>query len=225
MPQVSELHTNWSAGELSPLMRGRVDFARYKNGAKRIENMVVLLTGGLQKRMGFRYVASTKLPARAARLAPFIFRSVDALVLEIGHEYIRFYKNGARVEVASVPVEVTTPYQEADVFQLRLVQKNDVVYILHRSYATRKLERLSDTEWILALVGFDPPPSTERGFMPATILTLSALTGTGVTATTSGATWLTTDVNRTITSGVGRAVIRTVASTTSATVDILEAFT
>lgn len=210
---------------MSPLMRGRVDFQRYQRGARVIENFVVLLQGGLQKRPGSRYVATVKTPTTAVRLESFIFRSVDALVLQIGHEYIRFCKNSAQVESPpGTPVEVVTPYQAWDVFALRLTQKNDVVYITHQAYAPRKLQRLSDTSWQLTLVSPQPPPTSEAGRLPGAALTLGAVTGSGITCTAASAAFLASDVDREIVAGAGRAVITAFTSPTVVTLDILDAF-
>lgn len=41
------IKTNFTAGEVSPRLMGRVDIARYANGAKVIENAVVVVQGAL----------------------------------------------------------------------------------------------------------------------------------------------------------------------------------
>jgi hypothetical protein len=41
------IKTNFTAGEVSPRLMGRVDIARYANGAKIIENAVVVVQGVL----------------------------------------------------------------------------------------------------------------------------------------------------------------------------------
>ena len=38
MPRLTLIQTNFTAGEVSPRMLGRVDIARYQNGAEVIEN-------------------------------------------------------------------------------------------------------------------------------------------------------------------------------------------
>lgn len=224
MPRVNLVQGNFSAGETSQLLTGRVDYARYQHAAKTLENFLVLLTGAIQKRPGSRYVATTKSPSSATRLAPFIFRNVDALVLEIGASYIRFYSNGVRVESGGTPVEVSTPYAAADVFQLRLTQKNDVVYITHQSYAPRKLQRTSNTSWQLNTVVPNPPPTYEAGRMPSIVLTLGAVSGSAVTVTAASAAFLASDVDREIVSGAGRGIITGFTSTTVVTLRIVDTF-
>ena len=49
---------------------GRVDIARYANGAKQIENAVCVVQGGVMRRPGTRYAAAAKYGDRGARLIP-----------------------------------------------------------------------------------------------------------------------------------------------------------
>lgn len=52
-------------------------------------------------------------------------------------------------EVAEI-VEVTTPYTEAQLFDIDYVQTTDTVYIVHSSHQPRKLTRSSHTAWTLS---------------------------------------------------------------------------
>lgn len=77
---------NFTAGEISPLMLGRVDFDRYKNGCKRMRNMVALTQGPATRRSGFKFIYSlTDLGINPAnpkvRLIPFIFNESQAYTL------------------------------------------------------------------------------------------------------------------------------------------------
>lgn len=51
-------------------------------------------------------------------------------------------------------LEVTTPYQEADLYQIQIETIRDVVYIVHPDYAFRKLVRYADDDWRLELVDY-----------------------------------------------------------------------
>src|SRR3546814_2924492 len=54
MPKTAIIQTDFSAGELTPRMKGRVDTSRYQKGAETIENAVVAVHGGVDRRGGFR---------------------------------------------------------------------------------------------------------------------------------------------------------------------------
>ena len=53
---VSMIMTNFSAGELSPRLGGRVDLAKYSNGLSLLENMFTHPHGGASRRTGFRFI-------------------------------------------------------------------------------------------------------------------------------------------------------------------------
>ncbi|SDL07847.1 hypothetical protein SAMN05660337_2004 [Maridesulfovibrio ferrireducens] len=53
---VSLIMTNFSAGELSPRLGGRVDLAKYSNGLAVLENMYTHPHGGASRRTGFRFI-------------------------------------------------------------------------------------------------------------------------------------------------------------------------
>lgn len=50
--------------------------------------------------------------------------------------------------------EIPTPYAEANLFALHYVQSQDVLTIVHPSYAPRELRRYSATKWVLATISF-----------------------------------------------------------------------
>ena len=139
----------FNAGELSPMMNPRYDLEKYNGGCETLTNMVVLPYGGITKRPGTYYVASTKNNAYA-RLIPFVYSSSVSFVLEFGNGYIRFFKNGEPVETSvGIPYEVETTYVTSDLDTLTYVQSADVMFICHKNYATRKLSRYADINWTL----------------------------------------------------------------------------
>lgn len=223
MATATLLKNTFSAGELSPLMVARSDFARYPAGAQTLENWVVLLQGGVRTRYGTRYVVATKFPTRLSLVRPFEASGTEAYVLEVGHLYVRFCKNGAQIQSLSVPVEVATPYEEGQLRGLRTAQANDVLILAHGSHPPAQLSRTSDTVWSYKPIVFDPPPLYEAGITPAATLTPSATTGS-VTLTASAGVFLRADVDRQIQAGDARAVITAYTSDTVVTATVLSAF-
>ena len=101
--------------------------------------------------------------------------------------------------------EIESDYAAADVFDLKFTQSNDVLYIAHPNYKTKKLLRYGDTDWqfkdLDLLDGpYFTPNSTQTTFTPG------AATGDGVT--------LSVGPNRTITNAVdnGSGLIRITAT-------------
>lgn len=183
--------TNFTAGELSPRMKGRGDVARYQNGAETIENGIVVVHGGVVRRQGTRYLATAKLSGdRDVRLIRYVYAVDQAYVLEFGHLYIRFF-DGATGSVimdpaTSLPFEVVSPYAESQLSNVRTKQSADLMFLYHPEVPTQQLQRLTPMLWVLRPVQWVTEPFAEIGHAPNAALGLTDTTiGTGRTFSTS----------------------------------------
>lgn len=226
MPRVTIMQTNFTAGEVSPRLLGRVDIARYANSAKTIENAIPVVHGGVIRRPGKRFVAAAKIAAKKGRLIPYVFNEEQAYMLEFGDQYLRFYKDGAQIlDGDENPYELATPYTETMLSGIDFVQGADTMFLAHSSVPIYRLRRLDHDDWSLAPAPFVVVPFAEIGFRPATTLALSnASVGTGRTLTAGAATFLASDVGREVWAGAGIAKITAVNSATVAIANIGIAF-
>lgn len=227
MAKTRPLWTNFSKGELSPLLEAANDLAAYFEGGSTIENFRLLRQGGITRRAGTRMIAEARYSNKDAILVPFEFSVDDTYILELGDGYFRVYKNKAQVLSGGVPLTVTAPYAEADVRTVHYTQSADVLFCFHGSYQQRKIGRVSDTNWTVRPQAANPPPSYEKDTDISggvATLTLGAISGTGVIVTASASSFLPADDGRQIISGAGRAIITTYTSATQVTVDILDEF-
>jgi hypothetical protein len=216
MARSAPIFTNFTAGELSPLLEGRVDLQKYPNGCKTLENMIVQKHGPASRRGGFYFSAEVKDSTKKTRILPFEFSATQAYILEFGDEYVRFYKNYGQIqsgpfsEVFSAEFnrggayEIATPYLEAELFELVITQSADVLYIAHENHEPRTLSRSGDTNWVLDIIQFLDGPYDAVNATDTTF-GLSATSGTGITITASAVTgindgdgFLSTDVGRLI---------------------------
>lgn len=204
MPKVTPIQTNFTGGEISPRLLGRVDLTKYTSSVQRCENFIVFPHGGMTKRSGTRYIAPVKDSTKYTKLVPFVFSTVQAYILEFGENYIRFYRNEGQIynTLGTAPYEIITPYSAADLEQLDFTQSADILYLLHPNYAPRKLSRTGHTQWSLSLINFIDGPFG-RINTEATTLTPSAVSGSSVTLTASstiginnGQGFLSTDIGR-----------------------------
>lgn len=308
---------DFSGGEFSPLLKGRVEAERYATGLDTLENYVPLLQGPLVRRPGSIYRGySADVGNVTGRLHGFQFSTTQAYMLVFTNNKIQIYfsdgtpvvaaaqsitgitqanpavvtysgadnyangdevilsgivgmteLNGRRFIVANVDtgantfeltttgganvnstgytayssggsveeiVTVTTTYTTAQLFDLKLVQSADVLYIVHPSHAPAKLTRTSHVAWTLADVSFVDGPYDILN-PTSTTITPSATTGSGITLTASAVTGInddtgfqTTDVGRMVrlrhTSTWGYAVITGHTSTTIVTADVVKDF-
>ena len=239
---------SFGRGVLDPTLHARTDLEGYRTGLSVLRNMVVMRSGGVQNRAGFKFLAPTKFATTAAssvRIIPFIFNTDDgnAYAIEVGDLYMRFYKNGAQIRKTAVNIsgitaanpgvittgaahglvageefyvsgivgmkelngrwfkagtvggggttvelldrdsaninttsyttyvsggtteevfELTTTYDEDDVFDLKYSQLNDVMILTHPTYPVRSLVRSSDTSWTISDTLFGPGKSAPR---------------------------------------------------------------
>lgn len=148
MPKVSPLQGNFSGGEFSPLIRGRVDLDKYRTGLDVCKNYVPLLQGPLLRRPGTKFVGEVRDSAKRTRIIPFQFSTEQAYVLEFGHQHLRVYKDHGRVMADPDNIyDIGTPYTEDEIFDLDFVQSADVMYITHKGHSPYKLERFGHSMW------------------------------------------------------------------------------
>ena len=196
MSRSTPLQTNFTGGEISPRLYGRVDLQKYATSLERRENFIIFPQGGTTKRSGTRYITSTKFADKKCKLIPFIFSTEQAYMLEFGDLYVRFYRdesvllNGA----GTAPYELITPYGEDDLDSLDFTQSADVLYLVHKDYAPRTLNRLGPTNWSLDLFDFKDGPYLDINTSAVTT-SVSATTGSA-TVTASGGIFASTDVGR-----------------------------
>jgi len=147
---------SFTTGELSPSLYGRIDLARYYTALKTCRNFIVRPYGGVMNRSGSYFAGSVKDHARKTRLIDFQVSTTQTYALEFGHNTLRFFSGGALVvypvghESAGEPVELATPWGEADIFALKVTQSIDVMTLCHPDYRTRQPSRFSHTDWTLA---------------------------------------------------------------------------
>lgn len=154
MPIQTPILNNFTAGELTPLLNGRVDFAKYSNGCSQLENFKVFPQGGIARRGGTQYINDVKDQTKATRIIPFEFSTTQTYILEFGHNYIRFFKDLGRIESGGSPVEVATTYTETEIFDLQFAQSADTLYIVHKDHTPAKLTRSSHINWALTNITF-----------------------------------------------------------------------
>lgn len=156
------IKTNFTAGEISPRLMGRVDIARYANGAKIIENAVCVVQGGVVRRPGTRFAAAAKYGDRTARLIPYVFNRSQAYILEFGDGYLRIYQNGRQlVNDDNTPYEIASPYTVDMLSEVNYVQGADTMFLVHQSVPPHRLQRKGQTDWVLEVAPFIVEPFDE----------------------------------------------------------------
>lgn len=192
--------TNFTAGELSPQLDGRVDIEMYFRGVRRLENMLPRPYGGAFRRPGTYFCNEAKSSSKKSRVISFIFSDVQAYVIELGDYYMRFYMDHGQIQkasasawvtstgyvvgnyvtqgglmyycttahtsgtfatdlsagnwVAQTAYEIPTPWSKDEIWDVQFAQSFDVMYLVHPSYAPRKLTRTGHDAWTLTTPTF-----------------------------------------------------------------------
>ena len=223
MARVAVQLTNFTGGELSPRLDGRNDLAKYSTGCKTLENMIVYPHGSAARRSGTQYVAEVKDSSKETRLIPFEFSTTQTYILEFGNQYIRFYKDNGQILSGGSAYEISSPYLEAELFDIKYAQSADVMYICHPNHAVRKLSRTGHTAWTLTEVDFQNGPFMDHNISTTTLTPSHTAVGSSGNLTLSSTTgvnndqgWLSTDVGRLVHFKDGHYKITSVTSTTVA---------
>ncbi len=230
MARVAVQLTNFTGGELSPRLDGRNDLAKYSSGCSTLENLIVYPHGSAARRPGTNFVAEVKDSTKKTRLIPFEFSTTQTYMLEFGNLYIRFYKDNGQILSGGSAYEISTPYLEAELFDLKFAQSADVMYICHPNHEVEKLSRTGHTSWSLTDVDFTKGPFLDPNTTTTTLTPSNAATGSrtitasAVTGINGGSGFLTTDIGRQIHFNDGYGEITARASTTSITVNVTTAF-
>ena len=223
MPRTTLALTSFVSGEFSAKMDGRSDFDKYSSGTKTLENFLIHPQGAATRRVGTQFIAEVKDSSKKTRLIPFEFSTTQTYILEFGDQYIRFYKDKGQILSGGSAYEISTPYLEAELFDIKFAQSADVMYIVHPNHETNKLSRTGHTSWSLDEVVFTDGPYLAPNTTAIT-LTPSATSGSGITITASTNAFVSTDVNRLVSFSNGYARITAFNSATNVTADVEDDF-
>jgi len=119
MPNTRTFNRAFSGGEISPEMFGRIDDAKYQQGAARVRNFISKPQGPAENRPGFAYVNEVKDSAKSVRLLSFTFNTTQTMVIEFGDQYMRFHTQGATLNYsAGAAWSSATAYSVGDIASL-----------------------------------------------------------------------------------------------------------
>jgi len=196
MARFVDFQTNFSTGELDPLLRGRVDLQQYNNALAKATNVIVQPQGGVKRRPGCRYIAElpnsgSESTANGVRLVPFEFSVDDSYMLVFVHQRMYIVKD--RVVVANINGSgnnylAVSAVTSSMLDGLNWTQSADTLIVVHPDLQPIKIVRgATDADWTATTITFDSIPNyafTLSVTNPAGTLTPSAVSG-NITLTAS----------------------------------------
>ena len=181
--------TNFSGGELNPLLKTRTDAKAYFNGAQTLRNWYMLDTGGIMRRQGTSYKQTL---TGESRILPFVFSDDEVAIFALSNNRLDIFSSTG----ASIQANITSNcnWTTAQLFELNIAQFGDTVFIAHRDNPTVKIKRASASSFAATIFAFDSHSSGYPRYQPyykyedsAVTLTPAATTGSGVNVTASSA--------------------------------------
>ena len=230
MSRITQYQSNFTAGEIDPLLVGRVDIQQYASAVSKAQNVIVMPQGGFERRPGSKYLlsltshlGSSFTPLEGIRLIPFEFSTTQSFMLVFvknttSETRMFVFANGksiSNINNAGSNVNYTT-YNMGDIDLNRLyyTQSADTLILVHEDMTPLKLVRgASNNIW-----GFENPNQyslkipkvafTLATTNPSATITPDAIDGT-VTITASASVFTSSHVDQYINvlNGFGRARI------------------
>ena len=158
------LQQSFIGGEVSPNMFGRIEDPYYRNGLSECRNFVIRPDGSAENRAGFEFVRAARNDYSKARLIPFQFSNDQSFAIEMGVGYFRFHTNGATLlNDEGQPYEISSPYNENEIFDVHYVQSGDVMTLVHRNHYPCELRRLSAKQWEFKPITFGAAIGSPKG--------------------------------------------------------------
>ena len=183
--------------------------------------MIIYPHGSAARRSGTQFVAEVKDSTKKTRLIAFEFSTVQTYILEFGDQYIRFYKDNGQILSGGSAYEISSPYLEAELFDIKFAQSADTMYICHPNHHPRKLTRSGHTNWTLVDDVIINGPFMDHNVETTTATPSHKIVGATTTVTFSATTginanqgFLSTDVGRLLHVKDGHLKITSVTSTT-----------
>lgn len=156
MPALTPTRNTFSGGEWSPTLWGRWDHTKYATACRTMRNWFVRPHGSASNRGGTYFIGEVRDSTEPVRLIPFQFSVVQTYMLVLNDGYMQVVNGYGFVTLTGSRVEFAIPWAAADLADLQYAQTADTIYVVHPSYAPRKITRTSDTAWTITTVSFGP---------------------------------------------------------------------
>jgi hypothetical protein len=222
MRKLRLVKTDFTAGELDPLLLAREDIKAYGKGVAALRNFTQLDSGAIRRRPGSKYLDEL---VDGTILKPFSFGQGQDYVFAFSDERADIYNASTEVFADDL---TSAPWQDSYLSRLYTAQSADTMIVCHPDMPMDKILRTGAATFTRAAYAFEDNQAGTIRYQPyykfvdaAITLTPSATTGAGITLTLSGAGGFVTGASGhsgTIIRYEGKEILVTaVASATSAT--------
>jgi len=225
MSRAVTIQTNFTTGEVDPLLKARIDINQYYNALEQARNVLIQPQGGIERRPGLQFifeVPSAANPQNGMKLVPFEFSTTQSYMLLFVHNRMYIFKDKELVTNinSSGNDYLTTTITSTVLATMDHTQSADTLIVVQEDMAPKKIVRGgSHSTWTISDVTFEFIPKFNFTQSETTInqtITPSAVDG-NITITAGGNVFASGNVNQYIEAndGMGRARVTRFVSATS----------
>ena len=225
MSRAVTIQTNFTTGEVDPLLKSRIDINQYFNALDQARNVLIQPQGGIERRPGLQFiyeVPSAANPQDGMKLIPFEFSTTQSYMLLFVHNRMYIFKNKELVTNinSSGNDYLTTTIGSTVLATMDHTQSADTLILVQEDMAPKKIVRGgSHSTWTISDLSFEFIPKFNFTSTETTIsqtITPSAVDG-NITITAGGSVFTSSHVNQYVEAndGIGRARITRFVSGTS----------
>ena len=225
MSRAVTIQTNFTTGEVDPLLKSRIDINQYYNALDQARNVLIQPQGGIERRPGLQFifeVPSAANPQNGMKLVPFEFSTTQSYMLLFVHNRMYIFKNKELVTNinSSGNDYLTTTIGSTVLATMDHTQSADTLIVVQEDMAPKKIVRGgSHSTWTISDLSFEFIPKFNFTASETTInqtITPSAVDG-NITITAGGSVFTSSHVNQFVEAndGMGRARITRFVSGTS----------
>lgn len=188
MARLRPIKTNFTNGEVDPLITMRSDLPLYQNGVAKMRNALPFAQGGFARRPGLQYM--TGIPA-GGQSAPagqdvvfpmeFAFSAEEnyLIVFTIERGYI-FRKEDTGSGPNQLVFTLAHSYTSQQILEFTSTQVLDLMLIFHKDKPIQQITRLGETNWNFADFSIKNIPSFAFGEVQEKTLTVPANANTRI---------------------------------------------
>jgi len=162
MARFVNIQTNFTSGEIDPLVRSRVDLEAYRNGLETAKNVICQPQGGVTRRPGSKFINELGgSPANGVRLVHFEFSVADSYMLCFTNNRMYVYKDKQLITNinGSGNDYLATTIASAQLGTMCYTQSADTLIVVHEDIVPKKIVRgASDSIWTISDITFDSVP-------------------------------------------------------------------
>lgn len=201
MVKVRRSQTNFIGGQVDSEFKSRRDLAMWQNGAFDLTNNAPLISGGIRRRMGFKYI-TTLSESDTALVEEFNFDSDEKYLIIFDHDGATGTWRAFDVFTQEFVDSGTGAWTKVMLPTLYVAQSGDTMFIVNRDLPPQTLIRTSLTTFELSLFDFEDNAAGTTRSHPyfrfpddAIHITPSAAVGS-ITLTASADLWELGDLDR-----------------------------